>query len=159
MLLLFENRTVQEIPSEAQQSSHSGIGLKVALGSYRMFFVQNTCDYYIHRPTIEDVTRVEERMKDVRKEAKDRMDRWIGEKMGDAVVQEVTKDDQQEKRKELEPAEPVAEVADVEIPQAAVEAEKATTEVAAEPEETATETVPLPPTDAVVAVTEDVTME
>lgn len=79
-------RTLADIPADARQEAVSGMGIKIALGSYRMFFVHGNEDYYHRLSTPEEEAAREARIRERNAAAKDKMNKFVNSAQQDVVM-------------------------------------------------------------------------
>ncbi len=78
-------RTLVDLHPDIRQEGRSGIGIKIALGNYRLFFVQGTADYYSRKTSPAEEVDIVARLEDVRVSRKEKMEGWLKGKMGEGT--------------------------------------------------------------------------
>jgi histone deacetylase complex regulatory component SIN3 len=61
--------------------AESGLEMKVCIGSFKLFFVPETADYYLNRKTVADEEKAKARGVERRKANKEKMDKWVESKL------------------------------------------------------------------------------
>jgi len=107
-------------PAASTFIAESGLEIKVCIGSYKLFFVPDTEDFFARRLTVEDEEARRVLVEAASKEGKEKVEAWVDEKLGlappaapapAAVIEGGEMEEEEEKEKKVEEEEEVVVVA------------------------------------------------
>lgn len=75
-------RSIPVAPAPSTFIAESGLEIKVCIGSYKLFFVPDTEDFFSRRLTVEDEEARKVLIETASKEGKEKVEAWVDEKLG-----------------------------------------------------------------------------
>lgn len=89
-------RTIPAPPAPSTFIAESGLEIKVCIGSYKLFFVPDTEDFFSRRLTVEDEENRRALVESGSKEGGEKVEKWVEEKLGLAGPAEAVEEKKEE---------------------------------------------------------------